>query len=99
MGTIQRGRGEPIFDITKQYTIMAKNRISKTDIIEIAAVDIKGYPMEMIMDKGFKSIDNARRVIVLRCGVNRMHYIDYIRITNVTKGWSAEYSVLGKKLH
>lgn len=99
MGTIQRGRGEPIFDITKQYTIMAKNRISKTDIIEIAAVDIKGYPMEMIMDKGFKSIDYARRVIVLRCGVNRMHYIDYIHITNITKGWSARYSVLGKKLH
>ena len=99
MGTIQRGSGEPVFDITKQYMIMVKNKISKTDIIEIAAVDIKGCPMEMIMDKGFKSIDNAGRVIMLGCGVNRMHYIGYIHITNITKGWSAGYSVLGKKLY
>lgn len=28
-GAIQRERGKPISDIIKQYTIMAKNRISK----------------------------------------------------------------------
>ena len=98
MGTIQRGRGEPIFDTTKQYMIMA-NKISKTDTIKAVAVDIKGYAMASIANVRFRTIGGIIRYVISSCGVNKLHYIDYIRITNVTKGWSAKYSVLGKKLH
>lgn len=83
---------------TKQYMIMA-NRISRTDMIKAVAVDIKGYAMASITNVRFRTIGGIIRYVVLNCGVNKLHYIDYIRITNITKGWSAKYSVLGKKIH
>lgn len=98
MGTIQRERGEPVFDTTKQYMIMV-NRISRTDTIKAVAVDIKGYAMASIANVRFRTIGGIIRCVISSYGVSKLHYIDYIRITNVTKGWSAEYSVLGKKLH
>lgn len=98
MGTIQRERGEPVFDMAKQYMIMA-NGISKTDTIKAMAVDIEGCTMTCIANVKFRTIGGIIRYVISSCGVNKLHYIDYIRITNTTKGWSAKYSVLGKKLH